>query len=243
MIKIEVFKIVSENEMPEKIIKKISATIDDVKNIIQSSETIQETKVEGSFRFTFKHSAPTDILTALERAQQVSFVTKYEHLPILDAIEIIKLQGKFYLKNIDYIRHVLNEYRTIIANQNDSIFYTRIHGFCYQKLKNRDPSIGLSIIVEHVKTGDITDLFARILGERVRAVRTVLQNCEFDYIYNGILQHSDPDYTERYWDEYYTGKINYVFLKHALLLGYIKELLYWHYRIINSITFPKLGPL
>jgi len=45
--------------MPEKIKKKISATIDDVKNIIQSSEAIQETKVEGSFRFTFEHSAPT----------------------------------------------------------------------------------------------------------------------------------------------------------------------------------------
>lgn len=239
----EVFKIVSEGDLPEKIKNKITLTIDDANRVVSLAQAIQVIKVKESFHFIFQHSAPSDILTDFERYQQVSFVTKYEHLPMLEEIIIKKVYEKFYLDNIDFIRHVINEYRTIIVNQNDSIYFNKIHSFCHLKLINRDPSLGLSITVKSINDEDITDTFVKVLGERIKAVRFILQNCEFDYIYNGILQHSDSVYIERYWDEYYTGKINYIFLKHALLLSYIKELLYWHYKIMNSITFPKLGPL
>ena len=237
------FKIVSDGDLPEIIKKKLNIVFDEVMGILNSAEDIQQTKLRSKFILHFEHSAPSDILTDEERYQQVSFITKYDNLPALEGILIKKEGDRFYLKNYDYIRHILNEYRPLIANQNDSIYFTKIHSFCHLKLINRDPSVGLSITVKDENDRDITEMFTRIIGERIKAIKMIIQNCEFDYIYNGILQHSDTQYSERYWDEYYTGKINYVFIKHALMLSYIKDLFIGHYRIINSITFPKLGPL
>lgn len=229
--------------VPEEIKARIEKTQAEVQNIVEEASRAIETKLDGKISLCYKHSAPTDIITSLERAQSVCFITRYEYLPILEVVDIIEVKGKFFLKDIGSIRHTLNEYRSIIMNQTDSIHYSKIHKFCYDKITNKNPNLGLSITVKHENGSDVTADFSKILGEKNKAIKIVLKRSEFDYIYNGILQHSDHKYTKRFWDEYYTGKINYVFIKHALLARYIKDCLYWHYKILNQLTFPKLGPL
>jgi hypothetical protein len=128
-------------------------------------------------------------------------------------------------------------------NEKDSIHYEKIHRFCYEKLSNKNPNLGLCITVKGDNGDDLTEVFRTILGDKDKMVKLILKKSDFGYIYNGILQHSDHKYTKRFWEEYYSGKINYVFIKHALLLEHIKGCLYWHYRILNQLTFPKLGPL
>jgi hypothetical protein len=230
-------------KLPDSVHLKISDTESEIKKIIEESYEVQKSNLTGKISFRYQQGAPMDILTTYERAQSVCFISRYESLPVFNGIETVEIKGKFYLNNISFIRHVLNEYRSIIDNQGDSIYYAKIHNFCYLKLKNRDPQKGLSITVNHEKDGDITETFMKILGEKYKSIKIILGKSEFDYIYNGILQHSDHKYTKRYWDEYYTGKLNYVFIKHAALLEYIKDCLYWYYRILNQLTFPKLGPL
>lgn len=229
--------------LPEQIKKKLSDIEVEIRTISKEADKIQNTTLLGKLMFEYKHGAPLDILTPFERAQSVCFITRYEHLPVLNNIDILESRGKFFVKNTPFIRHILNEYRPIIMNVKDSVYYNKIHKFCHEKLTNKDSKKGLCISVKHEDDGDVTDIFNRILAEKNSAIKYILKKCEFDYIYNGILQHSDHNYTTRFWEEYHTGKINYVFIKHAMLLGYVKDCLYWHYTILNQLTFPKLGPL
>jgi len=232
-----------QDSYPESIKERLLSTYSEINEVFNEALAVQKTQLSGKISFKYEQSAPMDILSPFERAQSVCFIIKYEHLPTLENIDVSEYKGKFYLKNIDFIRHILNEYRPIVMNQNDSIYYAKIHKFCHEKLMNKNPSSGLSITVEHEKDGDITESFAKILGERNKSIKSILKRCEFDYIYNGILQHSDHKYTKRFWEEYYSGRINHIFIKHAFLLRHIQECLYWHYRILNQLTFPKLGPI
>lgn len=233
---------INSKSVPSDIKKKLDATLTEADELVEEAYFFQKTRFSGKFSLRYEHSAPMDILRPFERAQSVYFVSRYEHLPILKELEIIESEGKFYLKNVAFIRHILNEYRSIIINKKDSVYYGQIHKFCYEKLQNRDPSKGLSITVNNEQQEDITETFLKILGERNKSINFIINKSEFGYIYNGILQHSDLSYTDRFWDEYYTGKLNYVFIKHAALLGCIKEFLNLHYLIVNQLTFPPNGP-
>jgi hypothetical protein len=233
----------NSKNLPEAVKLKLSNTESEVNKIIEEARGVQKSYLPGSISFLFQHSAPMDVLTTFERAQSVCFISRYEFLPIFNGVEILESNGKFHLNNITFIRYILNEYRSIISNYRDSVYYGKIHKFCFDKLRNRDPKVGLSITVKNEKNIDVTDTFIKMLGERNASIKVILEKSEFSYIYNGILQHSDHKYTDRYWKEYHTGELNYVFIKHAALLGYIKECLFWHYKILNQLTFPKLGPL
>lgn len=188
-------------------------------------------------------TAPLPELTPFERAQSICFVTRYEHLPILTKLDIVEHNGRYYLRNISFIRHILNEYRSIVSNENDSVYFAKIHSFCHKKLSNRDKSKGLIISVTHETQGDVTDVLLKIIGENNRAIKYILSKCEYDYIYSGILQHSDHRYTKRLIEEYHTGRLNHLFIKHAFLLGQVKDLMRWYHYIINNLTYPKLGPI
>ena len=231
------------NKLPKQIEQKTRETLDEVETIINKVVELQETKLESKVSIEYKDHASGDVLTTSERAQSICFVTRYKHLPIigLKDINIQNRDGEYHLDNIGVIRHVLNEYRTIIQNQNDSIYFQRIHNFCYQKLKNDEPERGLSISVINEDKKDLTELFLNILGEKNKALNFIITNSEFGYIYNGILQHSDHDFTDRFLSDYNSGKLNYIFIKHALLLSIIKELLHKYFVLINNLTFPKLG--
>jgi hypothetical protein len=65
----------------------------------------------------------------------------------------------------------------------------------------------------------------------------------FGYLYNGILQHSDPGFSTQYLEDYTSGALNYVLWKHAHVLGVIRRLLWPYFLLMNVLTFPKLGPL
>lgn len=231
------------NNLPDSIKLKLSNTESEIEQIITNAQVMQKTTLSSHISFCYKQSAPMDILSPFERAQSVCFISRYEHLPIFNGIEITEREGKFYVKNTGFLRHIINEYRSVISNQDDSIHYKKIHKFCFEKLRNRDPNAGLSINVTDEDGNDVTAVFIRVLGENNNSISEVLANTEFGYIYNGILQHSDHKYTQRFWKEYHSGQLNYVFIKHAAVLVYIKDCLYWHYKILNQLTFPMLGPL
>ena len=111
------------------------------------------------------------------------------------------------------------------------------------KLSNRDPEQGLSITVNEETAKDVTNIFTEMIGQKSKSIKFVLSNCDFDFIYNGILQHSDHAHTDRFLAEYNSGELNYAFFKHSAILSYIKDCLYLHYRVVNAVTFPKFGSL
>lgn len=231
------------NELPEDIQAKFNAMHAEVDHILKLAHQHIKTDISGKISFKFTSSAPRDYFTDYERAQSICFIARYELLPIFENADIHMNNGKYFLKNYSEARYVLNEYRPIVQNEKDSIYYQKVHKLCREKLLNNDPSKGLSITVKHKDRGDITSEFATYLGENCKAIKSIIKNCEFSYIYNGILQHSDHKFTKRFLKEYSSGVTNYVFMKHALIVSNVKFLLSEHYRLLNVLIFPKLGPL
>ncbi|EPS3402237.1 hypothetical protein ACVD4U_004299, partial [Vibrio vulnificus] len=230
-------------ELPEEVKEKLDSIHSEVEEIVNLAYEKVVTEVSGKISFRYEVHGPRDVLTKFERAQSVCFVTRYDSLPIFEKISVEARDGRFYFANYLEARSVLNEYRAIIQNKNDSVHYQKIHKFCREKLLNTESSFDLCISVRNEDKVDISEVFARLLNEHYKAIKVIIKHCEFDYIYNGILQHSDHNYTERFWEEYSSGEANYIFIKHALLVGYIKDLLVKHHFLFNVLTFPKLGPL
>lgn len=232
------------SEFQELINRRINDTLNKTREIQKQSLTYQETFFGKGFYFVFQHSADSPLLSDFERALSVSFITKYDTAFMPDTINVKQGEGEnYYLSDIVYYRNLINEFRPVIKNYKDSIHFNNVHIFCRDKLLNREPNVGISVTVFDDNNKDVTTDFLKILNERINSIKYIIKNSDFDYLYNGVLQHSDHKHTERYWDEYVSGKINYVFLEHAFYIAMIKDHLELHYRLINQLTFPKLGPL
>jgi hypothetical protein len=230
-------------KLPEPIYKKLEAALSTAGKLVDAADALRITKIGGSIQFSYESSVPRDILTPLERAQSLSFITRYDHLPVIDEISLEYRNGRFYLGSLHPIRHALTEYRPILMNKKDSTHFQNVGATIRQKLLNEDSSKDLRIKVLHEKDGDISKQFALVLKERIKGIAEIVRTSDFDYLYNGILQHSDPRFTDRFWKEYYDGSLNYVYITHAAILEYVKDSLYWHHTILNALTFPKLGAL
>ena len=237
-------KLLKIEELPNRIREKITNICSEVDEIIGEAQNEIKTTLPKEISFNFVHSAPTDVLSEFERAQSVCFIIKYENLTeYANNIDLIQQNENYYLANFKILGHILSEYRPIIQNESDSVYYKKIHSFSRSKLFNRDSSMGLVVTVNDDNRNDVTNAYINIIDERIKAIGLIHKKCEFDYVYNGILQHSDMSFSNRLWEEYANGTINYVFLKHTMVLKNIKEYLRFHYHLINVLTFPKLGPL
>lgn len=230
-------------KVPLRIQEKIACLKDEINQILISAYAFQKTVISGKYSFCYKFCGGRDILTDFERAQSTCFISRYELLPKFKKVKVVKINGKYHLENFKEARSVLNEYRPIIQNKNDSVYYGKVHKVCRGKLLNTDSAKDLSITVNHLKEGDITPKFSRFLDEQSKAIKTIIDQCDFDFIYNGILQHSDHKFTNRFNEEYSSGEINYVFIKHALIVDKVKGLLEHHYGLLRYLTSPKLGAL
>ena len=238
---------ISRKSLPLKIQEKLNALDRDVKKIVSCSHSCLKTRIDSQLSLLYSGQGTRNILTEYERAQAICFSIKYQSLPSFNNRLAIEqhTQGKFFPKNIDSIRHILNEYRPLIQNQNDSVYYSKIHSFCLKKLSTLelDSHQDLKIRVIDSAGSDLTLSLTKGLNERKKAIEKVLAQCEFHYLYNGVLQHSDKKYSERFWEDYTSGNLHYLFIKHAKILTYIRDLLEWHYFIFENLTFPSMGSL
>jgi len=230
-------------QLPTEKEAKLRKVMAEVQSIVEEAEKLRITQLDGRISFTFQTSVQRDVLTDFERAQSAAFYVRYEHLPEMDEVRFVEREGNLYLESVHSLRSAFNEYRPIFMNQGDSSYYAKVHKTVHQKLLNFDTQADLQIVVTHEMEGNVSAKFASILKERAKSIRKVIELSDFKYIYNGILQHSAPEFTERLQSDNITGELNYVFIKNVSLLPYLKDALWWHYRILGTITFPKLGPL
>jgi hypothetical protein len=229
--------------VPEKVRGKLTVVQEDARALVSQAKSIIIRPPYRAFSFRYESSVPRDILTRDERAQSLCFVTRYDALQTVTRLTLREENGDFYIANLQDLRSALNEFRPVIMNQKDSMYYAKIHMFCRQKLTNNDPTKDMTITVMDENERNVTSEFVKYLDQRIKAVRKVISNFDFDYVYNGILQHSDHAYTTRYLNDYASGELNYVFIRHHVPLPFIKDCLSWHYRLISQLTFPSLGPL
>lgn len=231
------------SEDQERIQRRFGECLQWADKIVHSAYALLRTELKVPISFRYTHSAPTDILTSEQRAQVLLFLDKLAGLPDLSTIKV-KPDGKQHrIDNLTDFRSALNDFRPVLINRSDSIHFTRMHSLCSRALNNRDPTKGMSITVLFQTGGDATTLFCKFLKEHKAAVARIVDLADFDYIYNGILQHSDPKHGARYTADHYSGDLNYVIVRNALLLPTITELLEPHARLFGPFNPPHPGSL
>ena len=220
--------------------KELSQTIDEARNKI-------EVQIEGRLSITIRNAALSqDIITEEDRARFTQFVAKFQQLPEITTVDLVERNDKIFIENLEDAKHVLNEFRPIVWNQSDSIYYNNLYKSISSKLFLKDPSVGTILSVSRNNKEDITGLYNKFLKSHRDAIRFILKSykADLDYLYNGVLQHSDRDFSERLSKEYYSGELSYILIKNAFLLGPIKQLLIPFY-YFAAILFPnfQLGSL
>ena len=201
------------------------------------------TQLPDPVQFEFVNSAPRDVLTDDERAQSISFVTRFNYLPTDYTVTITERNGWYVIEDMAFLRYVLNEFRPLIQNERDSVYYQKIHSVWYGMLILDDESRGTTIRVFDRSKTNVTATYIQWLSERNKAISFVLRPLDYAYLYNGILQHSDHAYSNRFIQDYTSGELNYILWKHAHLLGFIQEMLRPYYILIRFLTSPSPGPL
>lgn len=230
--------------LPQHIQDRLANLDCEVQAIIQSAQANFVTEIPRRLAFSMTSTLGTgDLMTPYERAQSVSFVTRYEHLPENITVRLVEKDGQWLIGNLWVLRHVLNDFRPIIQNQRDAVYYARVHSIWNQMLRRTDPTQGLVVRVLAENGDDVTVQYTKWLNENKRAITAVLGALEFGYLYNGILQHSDGDLSRRFLADYVSGDLNYLLWKHIKVLGFIKSLLGPYHRLMSVLTFPQLGAL
>ena len=230
-------------QLPERIQSRLESLQQEIEQIISRAEHLLITKLPDPIAFAFENKAPRDVLTPEERAQSISFVTRFEHLPADVTVELVEREGNYYVANMMYVRHALNEYRPLIQNEKDSVYYQRIHQVWYRMLTLDDASKGTTIRVKDRQDKDVTPIYTRWISERNKVITSVLEPLDYKYLYNAILQHSDSAYSERFVRDYTSGELNYILWKHMHVLGFIREMLRPYNLLISFLTSPRLGHL
>lgn len=185
-----------------------------------------------------------DLMPPEERAQAVSFVVRYQHLRDDLKVHIGPVDGEWHIKNLWELRHMLNDVRPIIQNQKDSTYYTKVNGTIQKRLRRTDIAQGMRIqVFEGDTENEVTLDYASYLGENTKAIAAIINRMEYGYLYNGVLQHADPSYTQRLLSDYTSGELNYTLWKHVIVLGQIQYWLTPYYRVLSILNFPSLGSL
>ena len=232
-------------QLPASIQRRLATLQKGIDQVILRAQGLLITRPPGRISFIFKNRSARDVLTPKERAQSISFVTRFEHLPAEDpvTVKIVERKGEWYVGNMAYLRHALNEFRPLIQNEKDSVYYKKIHRVWYGMLMLDDASKGTTIRATDVQNNDVTPIFTQWLRERNQAITYVLKPLDYKYLYNGILQHSDIAYSERFVKDYTSGELNYILWKHVHMLAFIRSMLKPYNVLISSLTSPKLGHL
>jgi len=245
----------TNDSLPDHIQARFSDIDAEVQKLVAKARSLFVTELPGRISFRLTHSGVGDMLSVEERAQSVSFITRYDHLPEEVAIDLANDDGTWHIQNLWVLRHILNDFRPIIQNQKDSVFYQNVHNVWYRMLRRNEDRSGMRIRVYDETHGlspseletrpelEVAAVYAQYLGEHNQATRALLNEFEYGYLYNGILQHSDHRYSKRFFADYTSGELNYLFVKHVRPLGVIKTLLAPYYQLMTALVFPSLGPL
>ncbi len=230
--------------LPQRIRERFELVTTKLDGILSEAQAFVQTDSPTVFSVKYQSAGlDQDMLSDYERAQSISFVTRYEHLPSEFNAVVAQVDGVWVIRDLWALRHVINDFRPIIYNQQDAVHYQNVHNQWYRMLTRSDPSQGMTIRLFDRDRTEVTTIFAKMLGERNKAIRHVVESLEFDYLYNGFLQHSDKRFTSRYLRDYVSGELNYLLWKHVRPLNSIYIMLEPYHMLMRSLTFPQFGNL
>jgi hypothetical protein len=99
--------------LPDRIAKRITQMRAEVGAIVATANAYRTTVLPDRISFEIRSSVlGRDILSDYERAQSVSFITRYEHFPLdVKARLVTDTLGNWYIGNLWDLRQALNDSR------------------------------------------------------------------------------------------------------------------------------------
>jgi len=231
------------DRLPQKVQRELKKVNREVDQVILNTFPESPFTPEDRIAFHFSGVSSNDVLTDNERAQSISFIIHFENLPSDYPVKFQVTDGKCHISNIGNLRAALNEFRPLLQNQKDLIHYQRVHNDWCKMLRRTNPQEGTCIRVIDIMNNDVTQKYIAHLNAHRQAISVTLGKLEFGFLYNGILQHSDKKYSKRFLDEYTSGKLDYVLLKHYYTLPYFRDCLSPYYDLLKMLTSPQRGHL
>lgn len=232
-------------EIPPVILARLRACESDAHTILdEASKLITDFDVKRvGFRVT--STLPLPLMSYDLQAQSLTFIVRYDHLPKIDnfVAGLHRQTGRYYLNEIDKIRAALNEYRTIFFNQNDGIYFGNITNLYQRAFVTEPPGSSMRFTAIDCDGFDHSEAFLDHLKSRRKAIQYAIKHSDFDFIFNGVLQHSDGKYAMRMVESYTDGSLTYILLKNFIIAQGLKDILREHYRVINTLNFPAMGAL
>ena len=112
--------------LPSALRDRLRKEDDEVRDIVKSAAANIQTKLPA-VAFSFTSSTAGDILTVEERAQSVSFITRYELIPTEVKVQLVERDSAWYIENFAALGHVLNDFRPLIQNKRDAVYHQNVH--------------------------------------------------------------------------------------------------------------------
>lgn len=230
-------------DLPDSFKQKFNKMNQELETLLTEAEKEWTNPLAVKFRVALSSSAPKNILTEEEYACFHNFLLKFHDIPDFDKPEISYDGKEIKLLNEDLAKHIINEFRPIIFNQNDPTFYTRIHNIIY-KMTTTPKELGTNLTILGENDVDLTHEYQARINQGRRVITNILNGLDLGYLYNGVLQHADSKFYERYRNDLYTGDIAYIYLKNAFALAHIKKWLKPYIWVISAFWHqgkPRIG--
>ncbi len=195
----------------------------------------------GPVQLTLRVTKPLGFPPPEMSAQALGFAIRFDELPDDFELAVGQVRDRWHVSNLSEVRHVLNDFRPLIFNKSDSVYYAKVHNAWFPLLADKDT---IAELTASDSTGaDCTDALRRWVGATRRVLRETIDHFEFSYLYNGVLQHSDDSYSSRFFSDYSTGELNYVYWRHVSALRLIHHLLRPYRVLVGTVSFPNRGSL
>lgn len=230
-------------DLPESFKNKFSKMNRELEELLKSAEKDWKNPLTGKFQIALSSSAPKNILSEEEYACFHNFLLKFHDIPSFDQPEISYDGKEVRLLNEDLAKHVINEFRPIVFNQNDPTYFTRIHNIIY-KMTITKKELGTNLTILGENDVDLTKNYQERISQGRQVITNIIKSLDLDYLYNGVLQHADPNFYSRYQNDLYSGDIAYVYLKNAFALTHLKRWLEPYVWVISAFWHqgkPKIG--
>ena len=164
----------------------------------------------------------------------------------LKSIEPLPPRESYYLKvvrrperykvyiDLSIYESLLNSIRCIIYLEKDVIYYKKILKAYKRAISGHDKDWNIEALDEG-KTKSISSNVIRSFDQTLQLINEILKDKDFDYVYNGVLQHSDEKYHERYIKDNESGMLPYTLYKCSILAEFIRSILLTDTKIFDHI--------
>ena len=171
--------------------------------------------------FKIENKAGSNVATDLEWQQLSNFFNHINNCKILTPnLELEK-------SNLDSI---LNNARIILWNKNDSTYYKTVFNIFSMMMVGKHKT-GTKITALKKEKNDVTTEYLNELKKVRKKIEHIISNSDLDFLYNGVLQHTDQRFAEKYLDSLRNKDLDLIKLKNSVLVTYTLTL-------IKYYTFP-----